>query len=146
MPSVTSNGRKELVAANAFGVKIPGIEVGYFHMCQGLAIEVDVLEYAEGGNNEFIHLLPSRLRYPNLELERGMTNEDNLLKWFWQTKTKADLKEVTIDIFNKYGGAHRSFTFDRAYPIKWSGPSLATGNSEAATESLTIAHGGLKMV
>jgi phage tail-like protein len=145
MPSVTSNGRKELVAANVFGVKIPGIEIGYFRMCRGLSIEVDVLEYAEGGNNEFVHHLPGRLRYPNLELERGMTIEDNLLKWFWQTRTKADVKEVTIDIFNKYGQVHRSFTFDSAYPIRWSGPDLATGAADAATESLTIAHAGLKM-
>jgi phage tail-like protein len=144
MPPAT-NGRKELVAANVFGVKVPGIEIGYFHVCRGLSIEVDVLEYAEGGNNEFVHHLPGRLRYPNLELERGMTDEQNLINWFLQTKKKADLKEVTIEIYNQYGQVHRSFTFDQAYPVKWSGPSLATGSGGSATESLTIAHAGLKM-
>ena len=65
----TANGRKELVAANTFGIRIPGIEIGYFRECHGLSIEFDVLEYAEGGNNEFVHHLPGRLRYPNLELD-----------------------------------------------------------------------------
>jgi len=145
MPSVTSNGRKELVAANMFGVRVPGIEIGYFHECHGLSIEVDVLEYPEGGNNEFVHHLPGRLRYPNLELRRGMTTEDNLLKWFWQTRTKADCKEVTIDIYNHYGTVHRSFTFDGAYPIKWVGPDLIASSADMAVETLTIAHIGLKM-
>ncbi len=139
------NGRKELVAANTFGIRIPGIEIGYFRECHGLSIEFDVLEYAEGGNNEFVHHLPGRLRYPNLELTRGMTTEDNLLKWFWQTRLEADRKEVIVDIFNHYGQVHRSFTFDSAFPVKWTGPSIATGDASAATESLTIAHAGLKL-
>ena len=63
-----TNGRKELVAANVFGVRIPGMELGYFVECHGLAVEVEVQEYAEGGNNEFVHQLPGRLIYPKLEL------------------------------------------------------------------------------
>jgi phage tail-like protein len=139
------NGRKELVAANVFGVRIPGMELGYFMECNGLAVEVEVEEYAEGGNNEFVHQLPGRLIYPKLELGRGLTTEDNLLKWFMQTRLKADRKEVIIDIFNRYGEIHRSFTFDQAYPVKWSGPTIATSAAGAATETLTIAHAGLKM-
>ena len=81
-----TNGRKELVAANVFGVRIPGMELGYFVECRGLAVEVEVQEYAEGGNNQFVHQLPGRLIYPKLELARGMTTEDNLLKWFMQTR------------------------------------------------------------
>ena len=42
-----------------------------------------------------------------------------------QTRVKADRKEVIIDIYNRYGEVHRSFTFDQAYPVKWSGPTIA---------------------
>lgn len=140
------NGRKELVAANVFAVRIPGIEIGYFIECHGLSVEVEVQEYAEGGNNEFVHQLPGRLVYPKLELKRGLTTEDNLIKWFMKTRVKAERKELIIDILNRYGEVHRSFTFDQAYPISWSGPSIVVGGSGAATESLTIAHAGLKTV
>jgi phage tail-like protein len=121
------------------------MELGYFIECSGLAMEVEVQEYAEGGNNEFVHQLPGRLVYPKLELTRGMTTEDNLLKWFMQTRVQADRKELIIEILNRYGQVHRTFTFDSAYPVKWSGPAVAVGNAGAATESLTIAHAGLKM-
>ena len=43
-----TNGRKELVAASVFMVRIPGMELGYFIECHGLAAEVEVREYAEG--------------------------------------------------------------------------------------------------
>jgi phage tail-like protein len=143
MPPV--NGRMELVAANVFGVRIPGMELGYFIECRGLAVEVEVQEYPEGGNNEFVHQLPGRLIYPKLELARGLTTEDNLLKWFMQTRVKAERKEVIIDLLDHYGEIHRSFTFDEAYPVKWTGPSIAVGGASTATEELTIAHAGLKM-
>jgi phage tail-like protein len=145
MPPASTNGRKELVAANVFGVRIPGMELGYFIECRGLAVEVEVQEYPEGGNNEFVHQLPGRLIYPKLELARGLTTEDNLLKWFMQTRVKAERKEVIIDIFNRYGEVHRSFTFDEAYPVKWTGPTIAVAGAATATEELTIAHAGLKM-
>jgi|SRR5215210_3109122 len=144
MPPGTAQ-RKELIAANAFRLRIPGLELGYFHECHGLSMEFDVLEYAEGGNNEFVHHLPGRLRYPNLELSRGMTTEDNVLKWFWQTRLQADRKEVIIELLSRHGQVHRTFTFDSAYPVKWTGPSVATTSTGAATESITIAHSGLKL-
>jgi phage tail-like protein len=140
-----TNGRKELVAASVFVVRIPGMELGYFIECHGLAAEVEVREYAEGGNNEFVHQRPGRLIYPKLELKRGLTTEDNLIKWFMQTRVKADRKELIVDILNRYGEVHRSYTFDEAYPVKWEGPSIVVGSGGSATESLTIAHAGLKM-
>jgi phage tail-like protein len=142
---MATNGRKELVAANVFGVRIPGMELGYFNECRGLGVQVEVHEYAEGGNHEFIHQLPGRLIYPKLELARGMTTEDNLLKWFMQTRLKAERKEVIIDIYNTYGEIHRSFTFDQAFPVEWSGPTIAVAGGGAANETLTIAHAGLKL-
>ena len=113
-------GRQELVAANVFVVRIPA-RPRLLHRVPRPSVEVEVREYAEGGNDEFVHQLPGRLIYPKLELSRGLTTEDNLLKSFMQTRVKAERKEVIIDIFDTYGEVHRSFTFDAAYPVQWSG-------------------------
>ena len=113
MPPPTANGRMELVPANVFVVRIPGIEIGYFHECSGLSIEVEVYEYAEGGNNEFVHQLPGRLHYPKLTLKRGLTTEDNLLKWFWATRTQAERKEL-------YFEAQKLFIEDLPWVPLWS--------------------------
>src|SRR6476659_4398111 len=128
-----------------FVVKVPDIDtIGMFTRCSGLEIKIDVFEYAEGGNNEFIHQLPGQLSYPNLILERGLTNEDAVLKWFNATRSQAQLKEVTITFQTHTQQQIRTFTFADAFPVRWSGPTSQAGASTVALEMLEIAHSGLK--
>jgi phage tail-like protein len=123
---------------------IPDIDtLGYFDHCAGLEMSVEVYEYREGGNNDFVHHLPGCVVYPNLTLSRGVTNQDALLKWFQATQQKADLKEITITLASD-GSTQRSWTFADAFPIRWTGPVLDAGNHSVATETLEIAHSGLK--
>ena len=94
----------QLLSRHAFVLKIPDIdEIGVFMQCSGLHVEFDVYEYHEGGNNDFVHRLPGPMRYPNLLLSRGLTNDEALLKWFWATLTQAERKEVTLTL--SYGEA-----------------------------------------
>jgi phage tail-like protein len=128
-----------------FVLKIPDIDtIGFFHECSGLQLSFEVLEYREGGNNDFVHHLPGRIQYPNLMLSRGLTNEDALLKWFWATHTEAQRKEVTLTFGG--GDVSRSWTFVDAFPVKWTGPSGNHGEQSIAVETLEVAHAGLKMV
>src|SRR5436305_13485214 len=66
-----------------FLVEIAGVTIGQFSECTGLSVEYDVMEYAEGGNNDFVHRLRGRARYPTISLRRGVTSQDGLLKWFF---------------------------------------------------------------
>jgi phage tail-like protein len=128
-----------------FVVKVPDIDtIGLFTQCSGLEMKVDVFEYAEGGNNEFVHQLPGQVSYPNLILERGLTNEDAVLKWFNATRTQPQLKEVTITFQTHLQQPIRTFTFADAFPVRWTGSSAHAGASTVALETLEIAHGGLK--
>ena len=62
-----------LISDHNFKLSVPGLAIGTFKVCHGLSMEFEVFEWAEGGNNEFIHHLPGRLRYPYLRLESGLT-------------------------------------------------------------------------
>lgn len=126
-------------------LKIPGIDaIGRFSSCQGLEVSMEVYEYAEGGNNDFVHRLPGRLTYPNLLLTRGLTSEEALLKWFFDTHNKVETKEITITASG--GGSTRSWTFADAFPIHWSGPQqIRSDTADIGTETLEIVHSGLKM-
>ena len=139
--------RQHNLATHIFQVVIPGIDtIGMFKECEGLEVEIEVLEYAEGGNYEFVHKFPGRARYPNLRLSRGLTKEDNFLKWLMATKTQAERKEVTIKLLEGRGQVARQWTFADAFPVRWTGPNLSAGSAAAADESLEIAHSGLKLV
>jgi phage tail-like protein len=132
----------DLLTSDLFILKVPDIDtIGRFSRCSGLELSFEMFEYAEGGNNDFVWKLPGRVHFPNLVLERGLTNEDALLKWFAQTKTKAETKQITLTI--KSGSRERTFTFGDAFPVRWTGPSFDANATTVGTESLEIAHSGL---
>jgi phage tail-like protein len=123
---------------------------GLFKGLEGLEVWFDVLEYAEGGNNDFVHRLPGRMRYPNLKLSWGMVSDDILLKWFMATHTKAETQEITLTLTAAKGDTSRDlrkFTFADAFPVHWSGPTLHANAADPETwgETLEIAHSGLKL-
>jgi phage tail-like protein len=103
----------------------------------------DVYDYREGGNNDFVHRLPGGVSYPNLVLSRGLTNEQALIKWLWATHSKAERKEITLTLKGHNGD--RTWSFAEAFPVRWTGPQLDSNGSGIATETLEIAHSGLRM-
>jgi phage tail-like protein len=135
----------KVISDHYFTLSVPGLTIGAFNECKGLEMQYDVFEWPEGGNNEFIHHLPGRVRYPYLSLSSGLVENDALQKWFGATGLQPELKEVTIELTTQDGTAKRSWTFADAYPIRWSGPTIAAHGGGLATESLDIVHSGLKM-
>jgi phage tail-like protein len=95
--------------------------------------------------NDRVHKLPTRMKYPNLVLKRGVTYEDALLKWLWSTQRKTERINVTVSLIGPDGKAVRSWVFNEAFPIKWTGPNMNAGSNAVATETLEIVHAGLQM-
>ena len=134
-----------VLTSSHFKVSVPGLTIGTFRNCNGLSLEFDVFEWAEGGNNEFVHHLPGRMRYPYLTLSSGMTDDLAMQTWFWKTREQAELKEVTIELQTQDGQTKRAWTFADAFPVRWTGPGIAADATALSIETLEIAHSGLKM-
>ena len=100
----------------------------------------------EGGSNEFVHKLPTRIKYPNVVLKRGVTHEDALLKWFWESRSSVQRRDMTISLIGPGAKLVRTWAFLNAYPVKWTGPNLNANSNAVATEQLEIVHNGLRMV
>jgi|Tabmets5t2r1_1033131.scaffolds.fasta_scaffold18909_2 phage tail-like protein len=126
----------------AFTVEIPGFTIGRFSECTGLAVEYEVFEYQEGGQNDFVHRLRGRVRYPNVVLKRGLTEEQGLLEWFARTQDVAERPTVVVTLRAPDARAVRRWACTGAFPVKWTGPSLNAGSNGVATEQLEIAHRG----
>jgi phage tail-like protein len=141
----------EKLGENRFRLKIvPDLPIGEFRECTGLSMEREILEYTEGGNNDFVYKLPGRMKFPNLVLKRGVTDQKALMKWFWDSRlpdprkseSYFELATVTVALVDTTGSDARVWAFENAYPVKWAGPNLNAGSDSAATETLEIAHGG----
>ena len=137
--------RPDPVGELRFKVELPGVDLGRFRECTGLAAEIEVKDYNEGGVNDRVHKLPTRMKYPNLVLKRGVTYEDALLKWLWKTQQETQRIAVTVSLMGPDGQPVRSWAFADAFPIKWAGPNLNASSNQVATETLEIVHGGLQM-
>jgi phage tail-like protein len=130
-----------------FYVMIDGTAQAVFTEVSGLQIETEVQEYAEGGNNGFVHRLPGRTRVGNITLKRGLTGSNELFKWYMQIASgqKIDRRNISLVMYDVAGVELLRWNFLMAYPVKWIGPQFeATGNA-AAIETLELAHAGLQM-
>ena len=66
-----------------FSVVVDIHDLGSFTACEGLGVEVVLEQREEGGNNEFVHQLPVRMKYPNVKLTRALNGESALVaQWF----------------------------------------------------------------
>ena len=63
-----------------------------------------------------MHKLPTRMKYPNLVLKRGVTYEDALLKWLWKTQRETQRIAVTVSLMGPDGEAVRSWILQRRVP------------------------------
>lgn len=128
---------------HAFSVAVNGVPLGSFTSCSGLSAAYHVYEYEEGGNNLYVHRQRGRLKFDNLVLSGGITDQSVLLHWLLAADAVG--RQVVIVSFLKPDGSHplRRFAFIGAVPVRWSGPSGNASANSVATETLEIAHQGM---
>ena len=121
--------------------------LGTFVEVAGLALEYETYEYAEGGNNLFVRRLRGRLKYTNLTLKSGLTDQQVLLQWVLGEGSGSDAltgpQNLKIDFVTADGKILRTFGFAHAVPVRWTGPNASVSQNAVATEVLEVAHHGL---
>ncbi|MFN3240616.1 MAG: phage tail protein [Planctomycetota bacterium] len=129
-----------------FEVSAAGKSLGVFSECQGLDVQVGAEAYREGGNLGFVWQLPTQVSHSSVVLKRGLSADKELFSWVGSLSDsgKVTPKDVQISLLVKPGGtAAVSWNVTRAYPLKWTGPSLNATQAALAYESLELAHQGL---
>ncbi len=128
-----------------FLVEIDGLIVGGFTDVSGLDITVDTEDYREGGVNDHVHKLSKGVKQQNITLKRGLSDSDVLWKWHRDTVNgKIKRKMGRIVLLNSMGNEKWFWTFEDAWPVKWSGPELKADSDSVAIETLELSHNGIK--
>jgi len=133
--------------APRFAVEADGTIVATFSECSGLSATVKTDSWEEGGLNYATQKFPGRTDYGNLTLKHGITDSLDLYNWFLQVVQGAmSRKSITIKLFTPdTQKVIRSWHLVRAFPVKWTGPSLQAGSNALAIETLEFAHDGLAL-
>ena len=121
------------------GVKSNDIK---FQDVSGLIAELGVEEIKSGGENRFSHRLPTRARYQNLVLKRGMLTDSGLIKWFTDAVENFSFTPATI-IVKLLDPDHQplqSWTFIKAWPVKWSISEFKASENTVVVETIELAY------
>ena len=132
-----------------FMVELDGVLVAAFQECSGLNVEVTTEPRPEGGNNEFVRLIPGGLKYGNITLKRGLTESPQFMAWrptITNGQINVQRKTISIKVFTHGGETIKQWDVTRAFPVKWTGPDLKATSMDVAIESLELAHEGWKEV
>lgn len=127
-----------------FRVEIGGVEVGGFSEVTGLQIEMEMVDWREGGNNEFLLRFIGPAKHPaNLVLKRGIIEADVL--WAWQRgimQGTIQRRTAAIVLLDSAGKDKRRWTYQDVCPVRWNGSDLRAGSAEVALETLELTHRG----
>ncbi len=134
-----------------FLVEIDGIAVGGFSEVRGFEQKIEIEEYREGGSH-FVHKLPKAVVQSTLTLKKGMSESNELWKWFAACRDAILYRQplvkkaISVVVLDEQKNPKARFTFEGAYPIKWGGSTLSASGNSVTIEELEIVHEGMQRV
>jgi phage tail-like protein len=135
-----------------FKVEVQGLPVKNedmrFSEVSGLSVEMGTEEIAEGGENRFIQKYPTRTKYPELVLKRGLLIDSEILTWIRQCLEDYQIKpkDIFIKLLNEEHQPLLTWNVSKAYPTKWSVSDFNASNSAVVIESLQFFYQNFTLV
>ncbi|MGB3185591.1 MAG: phage tail protein [Ornithinimicrobium sp.] len=130
-----------------WGVDIGKTWLGTFMSCEGLGLEVVLEQREEGGNNDFVWQIPTRIKYGNIKLSRPVCPETkNVIDWLSELMVKVEPQTATIRVMTDADVAVVAWSLKGVIPVRWTGPSLNADSPKVATETIELAHHGFTSV
>lgn len=129
---------------------VDGPKVGGFEKVSGLTMQMETVEYREGGVNDYVHKLPGQYSHATLVLENGIVDEKAVFQWIGELRegvTATEEARSNVEILVRAGHKEKDrwgFEVFDAYPIQWDGPDLRAREKkgEVAMQTLELAHRG----
>jgi phage tail-like protein len=109
-----------------------------FTEVSGLSVEMGTEEVAEGGENRFIQKYPTRTKYPELVLKRGLLHNSEVWNWIRQCIEDYNIEPKNIDVklLNENRDPLMTWHVVGAYPTKWAVTDLNSTANAVVIESL----------
>lgn len=128
-----------------FAIDIQGVIKGYFTECSGLGSEHEVIEHkvvTEQGM-EVVKKIPGRLKWEDLTLKRGITGNMDIWKWRKEVEdgnVDKARRDGSVIMFDQQLKEVARWNFERAWPVKVTGPSPKADSNEIGIEEMVITY------
>jgi phage tail-like protein len=136
---------QNIYRAYNFVLDLGGGKVCYFTKINGLSVDIETIDFREGGAGPAVRKLAGRVAYNNIELKWGLTESTEMWDWL-MTAVKGEVSRRNISIILRDTDGKKEVTrwnLDNAWPCKWRGAPLDALSNEIAIETLHLAHEGL---
>ncbi len=123
------------------------VALGGFYECSGLEMSLEVEEWREGGNNAAPLKFPTRVKWGNVTLKRGVGFNPTLWDWHYGfAEGRGKRRDGIITLLNDLKLPNNIWYFRRGLPVRYQGPALNATQNQVAIESIEIAHEGIWQV
>lgn len=111
-----------------------------FSEVSGLAMEMGSEEVPEGGENRFVQKYPTRAKFPELILKRGLLTDSRLVEWIRDCLEdyRIEPKNIDIKLLNEEHQPLLTWHLINAYPTRWSVSDLNAASNAVVVESLQL--------
>lgn len=134
----------------SFGFLSPSdVNDSRFQEVSGFNGEVGIEEVAEGGENRFSHRLPTRAKYGNLVLKRGLFTNSQIINWCKDAFESLAFDPTTVDVTllnEEHNPVGDTFSFINAYPVKWTISDFKAQDNSIVVETLELAYSYFKRI
>jgi len=97
-------------------------------------------DYIEGGELRFVHKVPVRTSYAQLELKRGLLIDSKLIDWVKEAIEQFKIKplDLVIKLLNESHEPLAYWQVVSAYPVEWTIDAFNAEESKIVIESLKL--------
>ncbi|HUB90427.1 MAG TPA: phage tail protein [Dyella sp.] len=117
-----------------------------FQEVSGIELTMEVDELREGGENRFVHQLPTGVKQKRLTLKRGVAPDSSpLVGWCKRTledglSVQIELATVDVKLLDEKSNPLRGWSFTNAYPVRWEIDTFNSTKNEVALETIELAY------
>ncbi len=135
--------RNDPYRGSRYLVEIDGIVQAGFSEATIPDSSQDPIEYREGNEVPTVRKIPGLVKYGNISLKWGIT--DNLELYEWRKlvedgKMEKARRNIAIILLDEEANPKSRWEFEEAWPTKYDAPDLNATGSDIAIENLEIAH------
>jgi phage tail-like protein len=145
MPTTNDAVSGDPLIGSHFLVQVEGKVAGYFLSVSGLGSETAVIDHkiTTPTGSPINRKISGRLSWGDVTLKRGVTT--NLDFWAWRNEvTNGNIDSARMDgsiiMFDQMGTEVARWNFEKAWPLKVTGPEASSSDNNVAMEEVVLVH------
>jgi phage tail-like protein len=117
-----------------------------FREVSGMDQTLDTEELVEGGENRFVHQLPTRPKARRLILKRGLVERDSAFVTWCRLSLRGgmerplDLVDVKVQLLDASFAPLQVWTCNGAFPVRWTMEPFDAMKNDVAIEEIELAY------